>query len=340
MRKVLLNCGLLLLGMLLTMGALFAQDDKKIYQDTLVLKLQGRTQVRIVGWSLKELAQYSAFDSLNALFWKDFEKEFSAKSESDWPQHVHYLVHTSGKRRMKVDELANQAAFSLEEEKIRLEEDLPAFHFVVYDLINNRQIHYYVENAAGIKELQGLKFDNFKGLVETEKENFKRNYRLDFSLTENQKIQNRRAGFGQLQIHPDIKLNVIGGVLIPEVGLACDLQFLNRFGNEKYNVGFVYTALAYSDFKDGRLGNIQVANSYELRFLMNMNPYGKEANWLGLELGYITYDKDQTNKFLGDQPLRYGLFTTVKSVGIGFGAIIDLKNSNRQSQVISLRLPF
>lgn len=339
MKNLIFN-SLWLMGILLPFVSLNAQDASPVYQDTLVVKLQGKSQVRLLGWKLKNLADYKSFDSINTLFWKDFDSEFASKPAAEWPLNLHYLVHPSGKRRMKVDELAEQQAFSLANEKLTIEEDLPEFHYIVYDLIHDVKIHYYLENPAASKEFKGLKFESISPLLQTKKDDFKRNFRLDFSIPENRSTLTRRNEFGSLMIHPDVKVNVIGSNLIPSVGLSSELQFQNRFGKEKFAVGFAYSALAFNQFVDGKLGNIQLANAYDLRFKVNMNVYGKDPNWLGIELGYIKYDKAQTTKFLGEQPFKYEVFTNVKSIGIGFGAIVDLKNSDRQSTIITMRLPF
>jgi hypothetical protein len=126
-------------------------------QDTLALHLGGTSRIFITGRTLREISTYTKADSLKELFLDDFEKLYKGQSQTEIPQVIHYLVHGSGKRRMKVGtDMYNDVPFDLAKEKQRLNLDLPKWEYTIYDLAREIEIHFYLEDSNQLSLLDDV----------------------------------------------------------------------------------------------------------------------------------------------------------------------------------------
>src|SRR5688572_5745226 len=146
---------LCLIFIVFTFSAQAQTPNSQDQQDTLMVKLQDRSQVFLIGKSLKNLSDYKRADSLKALFFTDLEKSLAANNFPETPKRIHYFVNLAGKRRLKAEIPGEtETSFDLDYEKKRMQLDLPALHYTIYDLPGNVEVHFFMADTTAFKTMR------------------------------------------------------------------------------------------------------------------------------------------------------------------------------------------
>lgn len=341
MKNMFNTCRLIIALTFLSAFTAQADDEPKSMLDTLVVRLEGNNQVRIVAPSFAQMSTYKKADSLLTLFVADAQRANAGKDYSNWPQTMHYLVQAEGKRRLKMqnNEFTEQE-FDLSKEAYRLEENLPAYHYTVYDLRTSVELHVYLESADKIMLLQQHSVDSaMKALIQFKKER-RRYYRMELDEQKGAFKLGKTKGdkLDQIEISPDINAYLIGNQWTPTIGFEAKLTLRNKYGVPYISFGGAMMSYVFSDFSAGKFNGFTHNIGYDGRVAFNMSDRGAKPLWFGIEGGVIVGpEKGYTEGFKGTA-YRYALITELHGLGFSFGAIRD--SYKRSIPTIGIRLPF
>ncbi len=275
--------------------------------DTLIIRLDGRNQVFITGKSLRNVAGYKRADSLKTIFFTDLETALKSGSFPETPKRIHYFVSQQGKRRLKAELNEDVAAkLDLPYEKNRMVLDLPPLHFTVYDLAQNIEIHFFLEDldATGIAANTSL-----NAAVEALEKDRKKHIGLSTYRLE-------KTGFGFESRNPSktthfstegqayIGVLLLGSMPSPLVSYDFIFRITQqpRSGRTQFRFGFSYNGFIVSDFKDGRFQNINPGSYWHLLFQTNLG--FERDNWFGITGGQFS---TQEEIGLPKDALKFGL---------------------------------
>lgn len=336
MKNIFTRC-MTTIALIFASSALFA--DERINNDTLIIKFESGSQIKIVCFGFNRLKDYTKADSLMNLFYIDYDKSLVGLNESEFPKEIHYLIAENGKRRMKIQDPDFAEGFDLAKESYRMNEGLSSIHFVIYDLKSKVQIHLYPNNYADITNLKSVSLNAAVAKLKDEKKDLKRNYliALENKNTGFEKIKLESNSNDQLEIHADVNTLLIGNQWTPAIGLEARLMFLNRFNKPNWSVGLVWSSYGFSDFKDGQFKNFTYNTGLDARLMFNLNQYGEKVNWLGLELGLILPTKNETSALSGTS-YKLMVHNTYNGFGYSFGSITD--GNKNWLPVVGISLPF
>jgi len=266
--------------------AFTAKADDPTPSDTLVVQLENNNQVHIVTSSFSELARYHRADSLLAIFVADAQRAHAGKSYSEWPKVMHYLMTADVKRRLKIqsDEFTEEE-FNLEKEKHRLQENVPPYHYTVYDLATETELHLYLERAENITLLQQHRIDSAIQALTRFKKQTKRYYKLQL-LPQQQTyaVGNTKGKLARsLEFSPDVNAYLIGNQWTPTIGVEARVMLNNKYGTPYLSFGGAMMSYVFSDFGGGRFNGFTHNVGYDLRLAFNTNANGTKAYWFGIE---------------------------------------------------------
>lgn len=325
-----------------TFLSFYAKADNEIFQDTLVIKLEGQNQIRLYTPSFAFLETYNKADSLLQFFISDVEKANAGKAKQEWPKTMHYMVHETGKRRLKMqDDEFTSNEFNLLAETYRLDEQLPASHYTLYDLKNGVQIVIYLESAEKMSLLNNL---NLQALIKQTlafKDEIKHEFRLDFTSQAStlSKINQRRKRADQIEISPDVNVLLIGNLLTPTIGLEARVLLSNKYGTPTYLIGATFKSYIFNNITSNELKGFNSNLGIDFRFLANLNDEGGKPLWLGLEGGIILPPSNDIDVGLKGTSYRFGISTSIMgNAQISFGSIVNSKEGLLPT--IGIRLPF
>jgi hypothetical protein len=325
------------IALIFASSALFA--DERINNDTLIIKFESGSQIKIVCFDFNKLKDYSKADSLMQLFYVDYEKSLVGLSEADYPKEIHYLIADNGKRRMKMQDPDFAEGFDLAKESYKINEGLSSIHFVIYDLKSKVQIHLYPQSYGEISMMKSISLNAAVAKLKDEKKDLKRNYlfALNNKNSRFEKIKLESNSNDQIEIHADVNTLLIGNQWTPAIGMEARFMFLNRFNKPNWSVGLVWCSYGFSDFKDGQFKNFTYNTGVDARLMFNLNQYGKEVNWLGLEFGLILPTKNETPALSGTS-YKFMVHNTYNGFGYSFGSITD--GNRNWLPVVGFKLPF
>lgn len=341
MKNMFNTCRLIIALTFLSAFTAQAEDEPKSMRDTLVVRLEGNNQVRIIARSFGQMSSYKKADSLLTLFVADAQRANAGKDYSNWPQTMHYLVQTEGKRRLKMQNNEfTEEEFDLSKETYRLDENLPAYHYTVYDLGAAVELHLYLETADKITLLQQHSVDSAMKTLLSHKREKKRNYRMELNRESNVYTlgKTKSAKQGSIEISPDINAYLIGNQWTPTIGFEAKVMLRNKYGVPSVSFGGAMMSYVFSDFSAGKFNGFTHNIGYDGRIAFNMNDMGGKPYWFGIEGGVIVGPEKGLNEGFKGTAYRFALVTELHGLGFSFGSIRD--SYKRNIPTIGIRLPF
>jgi hypothetical protein len=290
-------------------------------QDSLQIRLQGRNQVIITKKSLKALTEYKRADSLKTLFLVDLRKSFANNVFAETPKRMHYFVNQQGKRRLKAEINEDDAAnFNLEYEKNRMKQDLPPLHYTIYDLPQNVEIHFFLEDTSALKVISETSLNG--GVQVLEKDRKKLGgltaYKLEktgFGFEKHNRAPSREM---HLEVVPSCGALLLGNQPSPLLGYEIYLTppTIPRWSKNYYRLGFSYNLFVLTEFSEGQFRNVNPGDFWHGSLQFDFGT-GKE-NWLGLTVGQIsTWDPSG----LPDKAFKFGLLANYGLNSFSFDAV-------------------
>lgn len=307
--------------------------------DTLLVKLGGSNQVRVVSTSFDDLLKYSRADSLIAVFFTDIKKSFQDKEYSEWPQVLHYLVNGDGRRRLKIQSNEfTEEEFNLQNEKYRFAENLPLFHYIIYDISKSVEIHLYLESADKIKLFEQFSLDSAIDILKQNKKVCNRTYAIEV-LGENGSYKlGKTKGNKMYSVIYSLDLNalLIGSRWTPTFGGKGALIIKDKYANPFMSIG---VAILYYGFYELNNGTFKIESNagYDFRWAINTSKKQGNPVWFGLEGGIIKGMQSNTMGFRGTA-YRLSMLTEINGLGFVFGSIRDASKSG--ASYLGIRLPF
>lgn len=295
--------------------------EKPDSRDTLIIKLQNRNQLFMIGNSLRDLTGYLRADSLKSYFFQDLEKTLAANNFQELPKRVHYLVNQHGKRRLKAEiPSETEATFNLEYEKKRLLLDLPPLHYTIYDLSQHVELHYFLEDSSAFELAKNTPLE--KAILK-----FKEDRKNLTGLTSYRLEQN---SFGFEKRNPKKKTNMsleafgyLGGMFMgsqPSPVISYDvflaLHTKPTSAINYFRLGFSYNAFVLSDFKDGQFSNLNPGSYWH--GVLQSNYILDKDSWFGFSFGQIKTSKPNG---LPKNAFKWGLVANYKRDSFSFDAI-------------------
>ena len=261
------------------------------YKDTLVIHLEGRNRIVLVGESLEEISKYNRGDSLKNLFLEDLKNLKKDESFPATPREIYYIVNAAGKRRLKVaTDASADAPFDLNNEVQNLSLNLPPLHCSIYDLCKRIEIHFYLEDTLAFGIIN--KYNIIDGIRElaTHKEDFFKYYQYDISDKWQYKPKGRRGN--SIGILLDFGAMLVGNSPTPVASIRFFVGFYDKYHVQQVRFGANLNNFIFGGISDARI-------SISARGIM-VNPY-LEANlaekgipeWIGIEGGlFSVYTSD------------------------------------------------
>lgn len=263
------------------------------FNDTLVIKLKGSDKILFVGDELKQMVKYQNADSLKQLFINDFEKATNDHSLSKDVQLVHYFVHESGKRRLKAEnpEFSDNRIDPAYEIK-RLNLDLPKFQYIIHDLNSGYEIQIYVDDPEELKAiLSAVILNDAIHFAATDKKVLRRTYKLEMTGESNTtyKITGKTQGRQDaIWLGPSLGVGILGNAIAPVAGFDLMLSLSDKYSVGKFKTGLGYNVFPIVNSLNGEISNVNIVESYDLKFLFNQNVGTRgKSNWIGLQGGLM-----------------------------------------------------
>lgn len=307
--------------------------------DTLIVRLGGNNQVRVICASFDDLYKYSRADSLVSVFSTDIKKSFQDKDYTEWPQVMHYLVKGDGKRRLKIQSNEfTEEEFNLENEKYRLNENLPPFHYIIYDLSKSVEMHIYLESANKIDLFQQISIDSAIHKLTQNKKTCNKAYKIEV-LHENDSYQlGKYKGNKMYSINYSLDVNVflIGSRSVPSGGGRFSLIFKDKYAKPLLSIGTAIIGYGFFDLINGTF-KVDAHAGYDFIWSMNINKKQDAPIWFGFDAGIIKGKPTNTIGFKG-QGYRLTMFTEINGIGFSYGTIWDTKKN--AVPIVGIRFPF
>jgi hypothetical protein len=315
-------------------------EDHLTFNDTLVIKLTGQTQVRIIGESMLKIIAYTRADSLKNIFINDLNAALSKSESKQLPVKVFYLVHPNGNRRLKMkqEEYVDET-FELSREEYVMTENLPKHELNLFDLRTGIVIQFYVNDTSDLKEIADLNLLAAINFALANKKEVKRNYRYDIAqrLGGFTEVKKYRIHYETIEMTPVAGITLVGNVPAPIVGAALTYNYRNKYNQEIFETGIKMSGYFFTDFSGGKFNKVYSNTGYDLFFLMNASPRSKDSFSYGVEGGFITKSPKTDGVFKGN-PGYFGFLLEYKGFQYSFGFI---HYSKQQSiPTIGVKLPF
>ncbi len=291
---------------LITCGIFFAlsfkvqaSDDKPL-RDTFSIHLKGRNRAQIVGNSLEEIGKSHRVDSLKNQFISDLQKAFKSENFPSGSKMIYYFVAASGKRRLKAATDENQE-INIDEEKKRLAEDLPSYHYVIFDMKPNMDIHLFLEDTTSLKMLSELSLDKAMHQLSIEKSVNPKSYYASFDLKDS-----TYSFRGEKHLRHTLTLSLgtcFGAVLLfnkisPTAMLDLSLSIYDKNKIQQFRTGITSTPFLLVDFNGGEFSNYNSGAMFN--FYLKGNVSDKDPTMTGIEGGIINmYDIDRKRIYKG-----------------------------------------
>lgn len=259
-------------------------------QDTLTIQIQGKSQLHILGKSMKEIAKYERADSLKNLFVEDYNKALKNNSISSSTHRIHYLVGKDGQRRMKAaGDAYTEEPFDLELEKMRFRFNLPKIHYTIYDLKEDIQMHFYLEDSSVIDALKHFYISDAIKILSESKKDQRNNYNLGLYRDGLGLTINHRAGKRQIELagKPILGLMLMGNDLSPVGGIDMGFTFSNKYKEPTIRISYLWSNAVMFHDQEFNVNNARTIVMNEISFSGNM-PRSKRERWAGMHVGIVT----------------------------------------------------
>jgi hypothetical protein len=306
--------------------------------DTLLIKLEGRSQLLVTGKTFEDLINYKRADSLKSLFLADLAKATEAGVITGENRNVRYLVSSNGQRRIKAAaEPFTEEAFDLEKEKTRMNLDLPSYEYTIYDLAENVQMQFYLQDSTSISLIEKTNISEAIAQLKDRRDREKY-YRIDVEKSNGQYNLTRHKGEAtdNIQLSPVMGMISIGNKFSPTVGTTLKVNLFNKYERPSMRFGLDYTFSVLSDYSDGKFTNINVLTHYDLSWVFNLGAAYETSRWFGFEAGYIQ-GKNEGFK----EGYKLCLVGNLDRVTIGVGPVYRKLFDTKTAQLtISLKYEF
>jgi len=329
--KILLICGLYFT---LHVPAIQAQNEDRLFRDTIAIKPNADCQIFFIGSTLKEMAKYKKADSLKTLLIDDWEK---AKQESSYPvasKTTHYFVDPNGKRRLKAEsDDYQEPALDICKEIRLLHLNLPAYMFIIYDLANKYEIQLYFNKPEQLAALKNISLNEAIFSIAGNAQAQRRYYRVDLENNSGQWKMSQHFSNRKLEIAAlgTVNLSVIGSQLSPGISLGGCFTLTDKQGIPTFGIDLFYSTNFFGGNIDNDFGRLTFVDAIELRILQNASLFhnGKQQykrrgnyDWLGVNFGYIlpatTYNLPST---LLNNTFKYGISLYFNRFNIAIDAV-------------------
>ena len=288
MKQLIVICGLFSLFFLNPMLSIATN----LPTDTLIVRLGGNNQVRIISSSFDDLYKYNRADSLINVFTTDIQKSFQDKDYTDWPQVMHYLVKGDGKRRLKIqnNEFTDEE-FNLENEKYRLNENLPAFHYIIYDLSKSLELHLYLDSAVKIKLFETVRIDSAIKILTQNKHICDQSYKIELSQDNGSYgiVKSKGNKMYSISYSPDINVFLIANRWVPTVGGRLDFILKDKRSKPLFLIGASILGYGFYDLNNG-VFKVASNAGYNFRMAYSLNIKQVNATWFGFEVGLDSFE--------------------------------------------------
>jgi hypothetical protein len=307
-------------------GTVSAQSPSSaiIPQDTLVILLEGSNQVHLIYENGKKLQKYERADSLKNLFIDDFKKALNAGMLPEDTRIVHYLVGANGKRRLKAETDSAEQVFNLAEEKRRMLLDLPKYHYIIYDLDKNVELHIYLENNQALDLVAIAKLDDALNKMEKKKFTFHSVYAMRM---QNGNIVQTDITRGKARLEiitvPYAGLALIGNNLSPNLTIDIAFRFYNKYGINKGQIGYRPENFIISSFHGDSIRNLDLG-SFQTFYYRVPAPRNKDVTY-GVSVGFLGWDTEGAPPFLQKGTTKLGLLGSYKYLNYSVETIWNRK---------------
>jgi hypothetical protein len=265
--------------------------------DTLSLKLDGNQRIFIVGPTFDEIPRQA--DSLIALFVTDYGSGITQDSMLEAAKEVYYIIHVSGKRRMKYANGIDEN-FNFQHEMDKLNRNLPPYNIIIY--FKESFISIYLEDPSKISMLKNMHLNQVITDALSNKKLIRGNNRIEseyvsegiWKTDPNQK----RPRTQQLELGANFGVLVFPNHIGPELGLSLFYKYRNRYNRPINAFGYSFDILTVKDYKDVSDFNLirELGNHVWHKFSF-VHRIGENA--IGLHYGYLYDATNQPYKLYG-----------------------------------------
>ena len=293
-----------------------AQTKTAVLQDSIILTPQKDIKVIVIGKELKTLVNYKRTDSILQLFLTDFDKALQ-QGLSETTKVTHYLVHPSGKRRFKAEnEDYQESLFSLGDECKKLNLDLPAQAYYIYDLQAQVEIQVFAASTELVKTLKDYKLAEVSSTKKIKKDVLRQNTSLTFQNINAswQNVEKKKNPGDFIEFTPLFGMSTIGSQLSPEVGFRMSFLKMNKYANPNWTFGISYNLNLLTEFTNTDFTGVTAFVSANAFFMKHGQGEGDGLwKWLGVQVGYIHLSPGLLNN-----STKIGIITRYHGVNIGF----------------------
>ncbi len=284
-------------------------------RDSILIEAQANCKIIFIGEDVSTLLKYKRADSIVSLFVGDLMAAKDKGAALD-ARTSHYLVHPSGKRRIKLqNEDFQEPAFNLKNETASLSMNVPPYAYYIYDLQASVEIHVFLGSPDQLPTLTSLQLTDLLHTYDANKRTIKRYTSLELKKHD----QNWVSSWRQLTPNDQLEItSLFGGALIgsklsPEVGIRMSLVRKDKYQSADWSIGLTYNVNMLTSFVNNDFSDIQVVQSINAYFMLHGNMFGADNRSIGLQVGYLFAGGGLLNK-----SVRVGLLTNHSHFQFGF----------------------
>lgn len=312
-----------------------AQNENKVLDSIYVIPFTG-CKIVLVGDNISHIIKTNNLEILKNKFIQDYRQSTNDKDFPALSKNIVYMASQDGRRRLKAVPEEN-ISFDIKKELKDFKNNLPIYHYTIYDLKQSFTYHIYLNDTA---DLEALATNNCqKILMDAASKNVKLNR---YSIIE---IGHADTGFAIQQkerFRTDyLEINAFGGVglingsLSPTIGGNIDFGWGKKYQTKDYKIGVGYSFYTFSQLENKSFTNIYPISSYDVHFLFNTNPNTKHQDrWLGLSVGKFASSKifGGTGSGSLNNAWKAGIVTEFGRMSLQYDFIFD-KNKNTNTGI-------
>jgi hypothetical protein len=308
-------------------GNLYAQENSPNQnQDTIRVEPFDGARIVLTGNNMKKLAGSNNLELLKNKFISDFRE---SEKDRDFPadsKNMIYLASADGRRRLKARPV-EETGFDLDREISEFRQNLPVYHYTIYDLGNQFEYHIYVKDTTMLERLASL---NCAALLSeaTDKEPkaLRKANVLQIAPADGKWTITGRGTkrFDVLELGTGIGLGLINSNWSPVIGVSMAVILHNQYGKATFRPGIDLKFHTFADYSNFEFSNIYTVADYSAFFTFNSSR--KKERWAGLSVGMLqTQHKEKAGSL--DGAWKVGIISTIGDFNVNFDFIRD-RNKN------------
>lgn len=294
-----------------------AQNTKthEPFRDTLVIAASANMKILFIGSDIEEMKDYRRADSLKNFLLTDITRAHEQSSYPSASKLTHYLVHPSGKRRLKAEsEDYQEPLLDLRKEIRSMDLNLPSFTYIIYDIAFDYEIQIYLSQPELLSSLEKINLNEAIRSIAAGKKSQRKFSNIEIRPENGQWVRKSSSNkkTKTLELNTMLGAAILGGELTPELGIQLSYTTSDKHASPVFRIGYVSSFYVLSEYSNREFTNFYGVRTYNLSLMMRDGKFST-GRWFGFELGMA----DAEGGYM-DGKYKLGLMYSINSIQGGF----------------------